>query len=384
MRHTTHRSLAAVAVLGLLPAVAGCAESSGSAARGEGQEGGDATPAVRVVDVETRTIRPGTFVDRLHMTGTVEPERRVEITAQESGPIREVRAEKGVRLEAGTPIVEIDDRELRAQLREARARAELARERWQRRRQLYEEQDAISKLSYIEARTQAEQAEARVDRLEARLEDTSVEAPFAGILDERPVEVGSTVSPGTSVATMVDLRPVKIAAGVPERYADDVALGDSATVTISALDGASFRGALTYVGASVDEESRTLPVEVELPNLEGRLKPQMVADVLMVRERWSEALVVPQDAVLRTADGFAVYVVEETDRGPVARRRPVELGPRESDEVLVESGLRAGDRLVTVGQQQLADGDRVRLTGDGLPGSGESPPADTADAGGGA
>lgn len=363
MRRTTHSSLGIVTALAALLAAGGCAGSSGSAAQGETQDGEDAEDAVRVVDVEIRTLRARSFVDRLHMTGTVEPERRVEITAQESGPIRRVFAEKGSRLENGVPIVKIDDRELRAQLEEARAQAELAQEQWERRRQLYEEQDAISELSYIEARTQAEQADARVDRLEARLEDTSVEAPFQGVLDERPVEVGSTVSPGSPVATMVDLRPVKISAGVPERYADDVALGDSATVTVSSLDDATFRGTLSYVGASVNEESRTLPVEVELPNLEGRLKPQMVADVAMVRERWSDALVVPQDAVLRTADGFAVYVIVETDGDTVARRRPVELGPRESDEVLVESGLEAGDRLVIIGQQQLSDGDRVRLAG---------------------
>lgn len=363
--HTSHTSLAALAA-GLLAAAAaaGCGGSPGSAAE-DGGESGDGSPSpARVVDVETRTVRRGDFVDRLQMTGTVEAERTVELTAQEPGTITELPAEKGARLEAGAPIAVIDARELRARLEEARARSELAQEQWQRRRELYEEKNAISELDYLQARSEAEQAAARVDRLEARLEDKTIVAPFAGVLDQRSVEIGTTVSPGSTIATMVDLRPVKVSAGVPERYASDVAVGDSGTVTIPSLDDETFGGELTYVGAAVDEESRTLPVEIELPNIEGRLKPRMVADVSMVRKRWSKAISVPQDAVLRTSDGFSVYVIEEDESGrSVARRRAVELGPRESDRVLVESGLEAGDRLVTVGQQQLADGDRVRLTG---------------------
>ena len=362
MKRSTPTTLGALAA-GLAAAVvaAGCAGSSGSAAEEDSGSDGDSISPARVVDVETRAVRPGAFVDRLHMTGTVEAERTVELTAQESGTVRELPAEKGARLEEGAPIAVLDARELRAQLEEARARAELAREQWERRRQLYEEKSAISELDYLQARSQAEQAAARVDRLEARLDDKTIEAPFTGVLDERPVDVGTTMSPGQAVATMVDLRPVKVSAGVPERYANDVAVGDSATVTVPSLDDATFGGELTYVGAAVDEESRTLPVEIEIPNVDGRLKPRMVADVSMVRRRWSGAISVPQDAVLRTSDGFAVYVIEETGSGSVARRRTVELGPRESDRVLVESGLEAGDRLVTVGQQQLADGDRVRL-----------------------
>lgn len=342
---------------------AGCAGSQGSAAEGDAQQSdGAADASGRAVDVEARTLRPGSFVDRLQMTGTVEAERTVDLTAQESGRIVALPAEKGDRLEADAPIAELDDRELRAQLRQARAEAELAREQWKRRRELYEEREAISELDYLQARSQAEQTEAQVERLEARLDDKTIVAPFQGVLDERQVELGTTVAPGDPVATMVDLQPVRVSAGVPERYSNDVAVGDSVTVTVPSLDDEVFRGELAYVGASVSEDSRTLPVEVELSNPEGLLKPNMVADLSMVRRRWSSSLSVPQDAVLRTSDGFAVYVVDEDGSGPVARRRSVELGPREDGMVLVESGLRPGDRLVTTGHQQVADGDRLRVS----------------------
>lgn len=356
-------ALAAAAVVAACSGSSGATGGSGAAGPADSAASGGA--GARTVAVRTQTVRPGPFVDRIRVTGTVKAERTVVIEAEESGPIREVLAEKGARLEAGDPIARIDDRELRAQVEEARAQARLAEEQWKRRKRLYEEQGAISKLDYLEVKYQAQQARARLERLEARLEDTIIRAPFAGVLDERYVEVGTSVSSGTRVALLVDLRPAEVEAGVPERYADDVSVGDSATVTIPSLGGEVYRGTLSYVGATVNPDSRTLPVEVRLPNPEGRMKPETVAEVSLVRKTWDEAITVPQDAVLRTGDGFAVYVVESGDEGPVARRQPVTLGPREGGDVLVERGLADSDRVVTVGQQQVADGDRVTVVTSG-------------------
>lgn len=369
------RPLAALVLAGLAAACSGSGDTAAQIGDRSGPKGAGTQAARRAVDVRVRTVRPSSFVHRIDVTGTVEAERTVELKAEESGRIREVLAEKGTRVEEGEAVVRLDARELRAQVREARAQARLAEEQWKRREKLHQE-GAISELDFLEVKYRAEQAAARLARLEARLEDTTIEAPFTGVLDDRSVEVGTMVSPGTEVATLVDLRPVKVSAGVPERYADDVRVGDSATVTLPSLEDDVYRGVLSYVGAAVNPDSRTLPVEVRLPNPEGRVKPEMAAELSLVRRRWSDAVVVPQDAVLRTGEGFAVYVVRSGGSGPVARRRPVQLGPREGGDVLVESGLSPGDRLVTTGQQQVADGDRVRIVGEG------EAAADTTDAGG--
>jgi RND family efflux transporter MFP subunit len=159
----------------------------------------------------------------------------------------------------------------------------------------------------------------------------------------------------------VDSNPVKITAGVPERYAPDVSSGARATVTFDVLPGEVYSGTISYVGAAVNARNRTFPVEAVLPNPGGVIKPEMVANLDVVRRSFENAIVVPQEALVRTEDGYTVFVVKEGPEGPVVEAHAVELGPGQNNRVLIRSGLEAGDRLVVVGQHSVAGGDRVNI-----------------------
>jgi multidrug efflux system membrane fusion protein len=93
------------------------------------------------------------------------------------------------------------------------------------------------------------------------------------------------------------------------------------------------------------------------------IKPEMVANVTVVRRILDEVVVVPQDALVRVAEGYVVFVVEGSEGGEAAAVRAVELGPSQGNRVVIRQGLEPGDRLVVVGHKQLADGDRVRVVG---------------------
>ncbi|MFW6010688.1 MAG: efflux RND transporter periplasmic adaptor subunit, partial [Gemmatimonadota bacterium] len=357
IRRTKRRSLA---LLALTAAIAPLACSGGEAGAAEQATGDD--DHARVVNVEVRPVESRDFVERIQLTGTVEANRSVTLSAEESGVIRRLPVEKGTAVAEGEPVAAIDDRILRAQLEEARARAELARETYERNRELFEDEAAISELRFLETRAQADQAAASRDALRERLDRTTIRAPFARILDDRLVEVGSMVSPGTPVARLVDLDPIKVTAGVPERYAADVRVGSTVTVGFDVLDDQEFEGRLTYVGAVVDRESRTFPVEFSLPNPGRVVKPEMVANVSLRRRQLEDVVVVPQGSLVRVEDGFVAFVAVEDEAGHlVARSRPVQLGPAQRDLAVIESGLSPGERLIVMGQQQLTDGDRVRV-----------------------
>lgn len=314
----------------------------------------------RVVNVEVVELVPRPFTERIRVTGTVEANRDVQVAAEESGTIREVLAGEGSRVRAGEPIAKIDDRILRAQLEQMEAQAEVARETWERNRQLYEREKAISELQFVETRARAREAEASARVLRERLERTVIRAPFDGVLESRSVEVGSMVSPGTPVARVVQLDPVKVTGGVPERYSPDVSHGAPVSVSFDVLEGQRFEGRLSYVGSVIDPDSRTFRVELTVPNAAAAIKPEMVADIVLARRELPDAIVLPQEALVRAEEGFVAYTVEEDEEGvPVARARPVELGPAQRNVAVVESGLEPGDRVVIVGQARLADGDRV-------------------------
>lgn len=331
--------------------------TEGTAATAESRSG-------RVVNVEVTTLSPRAFTETIRVTGIAEANRDVTLAAEESGTVRELPVEKGSPVSEGQVVARIDDAILAAEVGQAEARAELARERYERQRQLFEQDDAVSEISYLEARYNAREAAERLASLRERLARTRVRVPFAGVLDDRLVELGSTVAPGTAVARLVDLDPIRVSGGVPERYAPDVAVGAEATVRFDVLPDTAFSARLAYVGATVDRESRTFPVELTIRNPGRVIKPEMVANVEIVRRQWTDAVVVPRDALVRREEGHAAFVVEERDGEPVARDRAVELGPARDDMVVVRSGLEPGDRLVVVGQGQVARGDRVRVVGE--------------------
>lgn len=341
----------ALLILGL----AGCADGEATAAAEP------ATPAGRLVSVQVVEVQPEPFTDYVQVVGRIEASRDVTVSAEEAGTIRELLVEKGASVQAGQPIARIDDRVLRPQAEQAAAEAALARETWERQRRLWEEDRVGSEITYLQARYRAETAEAGARALRERLERTIVRAPISGVLDGRFVEVGTLVSPGTPIGRILDTRTVKVSGGVPERYAGQIEPGSRVEVAVEGMPSASFTGEVHFVGAAIDLGNRSFPIEVEVPNQSGQLKTGMVANVRVLRDRLEEALVVPQEAILRVEDGYAVFVVAEQAGELVADSRMVTLGPSQGNRVMIESGLSAGDRVVVVGQARLARGDRLQI-----------------------
>jgi RND family efflux transporter MFP subunit len=330
----------------------------------DGAPPADQEEAVRVVNVQVVTVQPSAFVDYVRATGEVEALSDITVSAEETGVIREFFAAKGAMVSAGQPLARIDDAVLKAQADEARAAAQLAQEQYQRQRQVWDAEKIGSEMGVLQAKSQADGAAARAAALDARLERTVVRAPVAGVFDEKSVEVGEMVQPGTPIARVVATQRVKVTAGIPERFAAEVATGAAARLSFDVFPGREFAGRVSFVGSTVDRESRTFPIEVVLDNPQRLIKPRMVASVQVVRSRLENALVVPQGAVLRTEAGYQAFVVVERDGHLVAQTRPVRLGASFENRVVIEAGLAAGDRLVVVGQRLVDQGSRVRIVQD--------------------
>ena len=140
-------------------------------------------------------------------------------------------------------------------------------------------------------------------------------------------------------------------------------VGAAAALRFEALGDETFTSRIRYVGATINPRSRTFPIEVELSNESGAIKPEMVANMSITRQEVQEAIVVPQDALIRVEAGYVAFVVVERGGIEVAEARDVVLGPTRRNLVVVDEGLAVGERLIVVGQKSVADGDRVNLVG---------------------
>jgi membrane fusion protein, multidrug efflux system len=352
-------SVRGVLVLGVLIALTACGLAEADVA----DDVAASDEFVRVINVEVAPIGTETFIEEIRLTSVAMANQDVMLEAEESGAIVRLYADRGDRVGAGDRIAKIDDRLLQAQVNQATAVYDLAQQTWERRRRLFEDEQVGSEIAYLEAKFAAEQAAAALEGLQRRLARTVIRAPFAGILDERHVDVGTMVGPGKTVGRLVDLDPIKVFAGVPERYATDVEVGAGAQLLFEAVGESLYHAPIRYVGAAIDPRSRTFPIEVELPNAGHDIKPQMVANMAITRQEVQEAIVVPQDVLMRVEDGYVAYVVVEREGETVAEVRDVILGPTRRNLVVIEQGLAAGERLVVVGQKSVADGDRVNVVG---------------------
>ncbi len=357
-RYLLARALLVIA----LPLAAGCGSESADASE-DGAEA--ASQYVKVVNVEAVPVEPTDFEAFVRITGEAEAENDITVSAEEGGRLVRFFADKGDRVRRGDPIAKIDDQILKAQVEEATASAELDRERYLRQKQVWEEERIGSEITFLQTKYQADQANARLALLQARLDRTTIYSPVAGIVDDRYVDAGEVVSPGTRIARVIGTERLKITGGVPERFGPFILPGGDAVISFDVLQGRPFDGTIRFVGQAIDPGSRTFPIEILMDNPDGAVKPQMIANVRVATERLVDVIVIPQEVLLRTELGYQVFVVVERDGAPVAEARPVVLGPSFENRVVVEAGLEPGDLLVTRGHQLVDAGDHVQVVDGG-------------------
>lgn len=328
----------------------------------------------RAQRVESLVLEPREFREVIEITGSVEAFEDAVLSAQASGSVVTL-APLGRSVRAGEVIAQLDPRLAEAAVRQARAQADAARsaadlaeDNLRRNDPLYRD-SVISALEFENVRSQASQARANLAQAEAaltqaqeQLRNTRVTAPFSGTVEEHFVRRGEQISAGARVARIVSTGRVRVKAGVPERYAGDITRGSNVVIDLKAYNGGGRRpGTVTFVGGAVDPLNRTFPIEVEIANPDGRLKPEMVASVYVTRSELPDVLVVPRPAIMREETGFMVYIVDRSGTTPRAYRRAVSTGPSYANEVVISTGLVAGDEVVVLGQSNLSEGDSVEI-----------------------
>ena len=308
---------------------------------------GRQTP-VAVYDIEAHE-----FADIVEALGTARADETVTITARDSDTISRIDFESGDRVEAGTILAELTDREEAASLAEARATWREAQREYERAVDLLE-RGVSTRQRLDEASSTVERARARVNSIEARLADRIIRAPFSGVIGLREVSVGQLVRPGDAIASLDDTRVIKLDFTVPERFLAALQPGLTIAARTSAYPDRVFEGAITQINSRIDPITRAVTVRAEIDNESGRLLPGQLMTVEIRRdERLRPA--VPGSAITRYLDQAFVFVVDETDEGASVRQVEVELGTASGDMVEIVRGVGLGDVVVSEGTHRIRD-----------------------------
>lgn len=310
-----------------------------------GDSADEAVPVpVRVMWSEART-RPGLLV----VNGRTEASRSVTLRAETAGRVESIAAERGARLEPGQEILRIalDMRE--AERAEAQALVE-QRELEHTAASTLKERGHSAATQVAAAHANLEAARALLARIEQDIGDTRIAAPFAGVLDERPVELGDYVKDGDTVATLVDLDPLLVVADVSEVERTRLEVGQPASARL--ISGREVEGRIRFISAKADPDTRTFEVEVEVPNPDGAIVDGLTAQLRIPHEGTRAHRVSPSALTLDDEGRLGVRVADGSD---AARFMPVRLVGSEGDSVWI-AGLPDRVRLIVVGQEFVRDG----------------------------
>lgn len=375
-RMTKHAFALAFAALACQPPAGGPGAAPGSGPPGAPGSGAPASkPAVVAKAVQLLTVKPAPFAERIEVTGTLKAPDDVVVAARGAGTVTFL-VERGAEVVLGQVIARVDPaltnagaNQAQAAVAVAEAGLRLAEDTLKRQKPLHD-QGIVSALEYRrleatvdQARAQVRQARAVAAQARTQVDYTEVQAPFAGKIEERFCERGGQLAPGAPVVRLVSTARLTIEAGVPERYASDVKVGDEGEVLFTAYGLPPRKAAVIFVGQTIDAANRTFPIELSLENPDGSLKPQMSVRLNLQRTRREDALVVPQTAILRDVDGESLFVAE----GGKARQLKVEIGGSADGQVLITQGLTPGMQVVVRGQTSLSTGDLVRIDQEGKP-----------------
>jgi len=287
----------------------------------------------------------------LAAVGSLKSPDTTTVASEFPGTLVAIEIPEGRYVEAGHLLARLDDAEVRAVLSVARARLTNAKARLARLRSL-RASSVSSQQALEDAVAECDAAQGEVDEAETRLRKSEIRAPFAGILGLRQVNQGQYIGPGDPVVEITRIDPLELEFGLPQRYAGELEVGQPVLGTVGEC-GQRFEARVNAIDPRVDRATRAVRLQAAVPNPGGKLLPGMDVRVRLVVGAISDAVVIPQEAIIRQGTKHLVYVVDAEGK---ARQREVTLGTFFVDGVHVATGVAPGDTVVVGGHQKLGPG----------------------------
>ena len=318
-----------------------------------------ATPMVsaapqKVIQAAVVEAKPMSVPIRVEVTGQVAPIYQATLSSRIQGSIDKLLVREGTKVSKGQLLIQLDSRDLRAELARVNAEIENAKAHLDRMNQLYI-QDAVSKQEMENATRAYRVAEASRNAVAAQLSYTTVKAPFDGIITEKKVEAGELASPGQPLLKMEDPLHLRLEATVAEGDLRSVSRGDKMPVAIEALGGQELIGAVSQILPAGDPHTHTFMVKVDLPKVAG-LKTGMFGR-FPLEKGITQTILVPVTALVERGELSSVYVVGSD---LFARLRWVKVGRRFDKYVEILSGINESERVLADGSLG-ADGAAVQV-----------------------
>lgn len=339
-----HLTLLAAALLGL----AACKKSETSEAE---------KTEVAPISVVTEVANATADYARTTYVGTIEESTSTPVSFTGVGVVTRVYVSEGQHVSKGQLIAQLDDTQARNMLATAEAQMAQATDALVRMKQLHDS-GSLPDIKWIEVQSQVSQAKSQLDMAKKNLADCKIYAPVSGVVGQKVFENGMTAVTSEPIVSIMDISTVKVRVAIPEREIAAITSGTPSTVHVEAV-GRTMEGGRVEKCVTADATTHTYDIKIALPNRDGALMPGMIAEVKMGNPSAAagSAITLPIRSVQQGGDGHHFVWTAE---GGKAHRQPVELGAAYGNRVVIASGLKGGEKVITEGYQKVGEGTKVK------------------------
>jgi RND family efflux transporter MFP subunit len=306
--------------------------------------------------VKTESPFHETVSYELKFTGDILPIQQANIVSKVSGTLEKIYADIGTYTRQEQMLALIDTTELYQLYQQYSATYQNTLRNFNRTKELAQ-QNLVSKQELDNAEAAMTVAKANSDGAKTRLDYAHIKAPFSGFITKRFLDAGALINSNATLFTLMDLSTIKIMVNILEKDISLVKTGSKATATVDALPGKEFTGTIKRISEALDLSTRTMAVEIDIPNTDRLLKPGMFATVKLIYDEHKDALTLPTQALMK--DDSSTFVM--TVNSKIAKRKNIVTGKEIGSRTEILSGLNGSENIITTGQQFVKENGPVTI-----------------------
>ncbi|QTD38758.1 efflux RND transporter periplasmic adaptor subunit [Polaribacter batillariae] len=314
--------------------------------------------------ITTYKVKEQVFNHYIELQGNVQTKQNVLIYPEMPGILENVYVKEGQKVSKGQILAKIDDGGMSSQLAQLEANAQLAKTTYERQKRLWN-QKIGSEIQFLQAKTNYESQTNAVKQLKSQLGKATIRAPFSGIIDDVFKERGTVVAPGmgSEIFRIVNLSNMYIETEVPETYIGRITKNKDVEVNFPVL-GETVNSKIRQVGNFINPNNRSFKIEIGVPNLNGKVKPNLTARLKLNDYTNPNAVLIPQSIISENAKGAQfIYIIKDKNENneAIAERLIIETGKTQGDLIEVTKNLTADTEVIIEGARSVNNGQAVKV-----------------------
>ena len=316
--------------------------------------------ALGTINVALSPLKPEIFEHFIEVMGLVHSDKNLLISPETSGNLVEILVKEGDKVQKGQVLARLNTDALDRSIQEMEVNLGLVNTLYERQEKLWAE-NIGSEVQYLQARSNKETLERRLESLKAQKELSVITSPIDGVIDDLLQKQGEMASPVQPFARVVNLDQIYVTGEVAEVYLNKINKGDQVEVQIPVLD-LTRHERISRTASVLDVDSRTFRLRIDMNNSSHQILPNLMVVIKLRTFIKNEALVVPSILIKRDFDGEFLFVADtNNNKQMVARKRYILTSVNDNNRTLIDSGLQAGDRIITEGFAQVSDGSLLKV-----------------------